>query len=200
LKTVAPKRIHVVREPRQVAAMASPVRLRILAGAGAQPPLSVAELSAQVGMAPASLYYHVRKLVAAGLLGERGRRRAGKRWEITYGPAAGAIVADPNERSAAFLRALGRVYRAVLRDAARGLARALDEERREGPGPRRATAVRHRRVRLSPQGETALRERLEHLDAFLQAADDPTGRAHDVTIAMSRCVLRGHKGRPASSR
>ncbi len=170
--------------------MASPVRVRILAVAASPEPLAIAELAAQVGMAPASLYYHVQKLVAAGLLVARGRRRAGKRWEVLYGPPSGEVVADQRERSPAFLRALGRVYASVLRDAHRGLTRALDLERREGKGPRRATAVRHRRVRLRPADLAELRTRLEGLDAFLQAADHPEGQAHDVTTVLSRCVPR----------
>jgi len=170
--------------------MASPVRVRLLAVAASAEPLSVAELAAQVGMAPASLYYHVQKLVTAGLLRERGRRRAGRRWEILYGKAAGDVVADPSQRSPRFLSALGQVYGAVLRDAARGLKRALDHERREGRGPRRSAAVLHRRVRLRPEDQTELRRRLEGLDAFLQAADHPLGQAHDVTTILSRCVPR----------
>jgi DNA-binding transcriptional ArsR family regulator len=186
---MATKKAQIVREPRQVAAMASPVRVRILAVAGSAEPLSVAELAAQVGMAPASLYYHVQRLVTAGLLCERGRRRAGRRWEILYGPA-GEIVADPTQRSPAFLHALGRVYGAVLRDAARGLNRALDHERRERQGPRRSAAVRHRRVRLRTTDQAELRRRLEDLDAFLASADHPAGVAYDVTTILSRCVPR----------
>ena len=190
VRTVARRNLQVVREPRQVAAMASPVRLRVLAVAASAAPMSVAELAAQVGMAPASLYYHVQGLLAAGLLRERGRRRAGKRWEILYGPAAGGVVADPNQRSPAFLRALGRVYDAVLRDAARGLKRALDYESREGKGPRRATAVRHQRVRLRSEDQAELQTRLADLDAFLWSRDHPAGQAYDITTILSRCVPR----------
>jgi DNA-binding transcriptional ArsR family regulator len=184
------RRVQILREPRQMAAMASPIRVRILAVVGSAEPLSVAELAAQVGVAPASLYYHVQKLVAAGLLRERGRRRSGKRWEVLYGSTGGEVVADTHRRTPAFLGALDRIYRAVLRDTARGLTRALEHEQRAGRGPRATTAVRHRRVRLRRADLAEVHRRLEELDAFLGSADHPEGTAFDVTTVFSLCVPR----------
>ena len=59
-----------IAEPRQIRALASPVRQDILDAVVAIGPCTVAELAAALGKPPDAMYYHIRRLLAVRLLVE----------------------------------------------------------------------------------------------------------------------------------
>ena len=122
-----------------------------------------------------SLYYHVDKLVGAGLVQEHSRRLSGKRMETLYEPVAASVTVAAGARSRTFLEALGKVYRSALKAAERGLQGALDHERRRKRGPREAQ-LRQRCVRLDNESAAAVRRKLAELDQLLEHAHDPGAR------------------------
>ncbi len=74
------KPVHVVESERQLAALASAPRQEIVDMIARMQTVSVAELSAALGRAPDSLYFHLRELVRVGLVLQAGfRRRNGRR-------------------------------------------------------------------------------------------------------------------------
>ena len=76
--------MYRIDDEKQLLALKSPVRQEIVDAIGAGGPETIAEIAAQLGRPADGLYYHVRRLQKVGLLVEKGRRRAGKRFEAIY--------------------------------------------------------------------------------------------------------------------
>lgn len=125
---------HVIERSDAIRALASPLRQAILDAVSADGPLSVAELSGMFSRPPDRLYYHVKRLLAAGLLVPApitvGGREArfdvvGRPMYIRYAP-----------REAANRRAVVSVVEGMLRAARRDFIRGFRVDV-EGEGPRR---------------------------------------------------------------
>jgi DNA-binding transcriptional ArsR family regulator len=80
--------VHL-EDPASVAALYDPLRYRLFRLLAE--PRSVAELAAEVGMPPDRLYYHVKRLVAVGLVREVEVRANGRHRERVFGHAAERI-------------------------------------------------------------------------------------------------------------
>jgi len=113
----------VVREPAQVRALASPVRQEIVDALAAAGPCAVADLAAHVGRPADALYFHLKRLMAVGLVVERGARRNGRARAAVYDVPGrpvriryGGPVGGP---------ALQRVVDSALRLAGRDFGRAF---------------------------------------------------------------------------
>ncbi|MBX3690165.1 winged helix-turn-helix domain-containing protein [Dokdonella sp.] len=114
-----------IHRPAQIKLFNSPVRIEIYDALEAcTAPISVAELGAQLGRAADGLYYHLRVLVAAGLVVEEGSgsmlryrtpARAGRALRMRYSPGKTA-------NAAAVARAVGSLLRVGERDFKRALA------------------------------------------------------------------------------
>ena len=72
---------YQVVKPAQLKAVVSPVRGTAYSMVAAFGPLSVREIAELIGAAPSSLYYHIERLVAVGLLVEAGARQIAKKPE-----------------------------------------------------------------------------------------------------------------------
>jgi hypothetical protein len=169
----------VVREARQVRALRTPARYRVLSGFQELGPCAVKDVAARVGRPAASLYYHVEGLVRAGLLRPAGRRRAARRDEALFAATAREIVLDPGQRTPGFIAALSSAYRAVLRACERSLGRALRAER-GGAGRRRHAMVLETQARLAPEDLERVRAKLAALHRFAAARERRD--AHRVTL------------------
>lgn len=123
-----------IEDAATIGLLASPTRIEIIdtleALGGA---VTVAELAHHLGRPADGLYYHLRPLVAGGLVEEcsapdarRYRTRAGVRLELRYRPGANANA-----------RAVERVADSVLRVARRDFARALADPATVATGARR---------------------------------------------------------------
>lgn len=109
-------------------ALASPLRLEIFGHFSPPDALSVRQLARRMGRSASSLYYHVHRLVDAGLLREAGERPRGTRTETLYEATASALRMAPDgsrETRDAILRTMAAGFRMAERD----LEAAL-----EGPG------------------------------------------------------------------
>lgn len=76
--------MYRINEERQLVALKSPVRQEIVDALDAGGPSTITEIAAQLGRPADGLYYHVRRLQSVELLVEKGRRRAGKRFETIF--------------------------------------------------------------------------------------------------------------------
>ena len=187
--------VYAIRDAKQLAVLRAPLGYQIVAALEEAGACSVAGLSEMLGRNAESLYYHVHRLVKAGLLVEAREQRARRRTETVYELVAREITVDPAERSPAFLRALEGVYGAALRSAARHLSLALKLERAKRSGPRSATELRQRTVRLGENAAAQLREHLAKLDRFLAKHNDPAAaESYTVTTVLS-AVARPARGR-----
>ena len=117
---------HVVADVARIDLLASPARMEIIdALEAARAAMSVAALATQLGRPADGLYYHLRQLVAAGLVVEqraaagRSYRAAtprGKRLRIGYQPGATANADAVARAVASLLRVAQRDFSAALAD------------------------------------------------------------------------------------
>ncbi|MCG3130563.1 MAG: hypothetical protein FLDDKLPJ_01328 [Phycisphaerae bacterium] len=158
---------HVVTDRAQREALASPLRLEIIGHFEHGRELSVGDVARRMGRPAASMYFHVHKLVGAGLLVEGAARGRGPATEALYRAVADRIALQLNPGSAASVEAASRTVRALLRQAGREFERAC----RSGTLPERmfpqATTGRRQRVRLSGVDAAEARRRLDAVERFL---------------------------------
>src|SRR4029077_13640061 len=78
--TIMPtRRKHIIRSEKQLAVLASAQRQEIVDVLAERGTVSVAELAATLGRPADALYFHLRALVAAGLVQRAGDRASGTR-------------------------------------------------------------------------------------------------------------------------
>jgi DNA-binding transcriptional ArsR family regulator len=116
----------VIRDPEQIRALRSPLRQEILDKAQALGPCSIGDLARALGRPADGLYYHLRALLAVGLLRPAGQRGEGRRREALYetpAPEGGLWLAyepaDP-ANAAAITAAVGGMLRLTERSFAAG--------------------------------------------------------------------------------
>ncbi len=166
-------------------ALVSPVRLELVERLQVRRLASVAELAAELERSPHSLYHHVRRLLACGILREEGRRKAGRREEAVFALAAERI-ALPRPLSASTSLAAARSVTAVLRGAARNFRRGLEEGRIGRVGKRGEALLCSRRGRLSLQGVRHLRTLVDRIERLLAEESTKRGaRPYLFTAALA---------------
>lgn len=179
-------RKHVVRQARQVKALSGPLQHQIIATIERLGPSTARQLAQHVGVAAESLYYHLRRLKAAGLLLESELRPTTRRPEAVFALPGNEIVLDPENQQESFLDALAAVQRSLLAMATRLYARALKAKGSVRSGPRRNLCVIQQNARLRPRDLAELNRRLEALAEFVAEHDDPAVESFlSVTISMS---------------
>ena len=119
MRVAASRRGRRIERVEQVRALESTVCQEIVDLVDAAGPCSVREMAGLMGRRPDSLYYHVRKLKATGLLLDRGIRGSGRRAEAVYDVPGrplrlGYDPSDPDN-----VRAVSRVVASMLRSANR---------------------------------------------------------------------------------
>ncbi len=119
MRTAASGRGRWIERVEQVRALESTVCQEIVDLVGAAGPSSVREMAGFMGRRPDSLYYHVRRLSAVGLLVDRGIRGSGRRAEAVYDvPGRPLRLAyDPSDPEN--VRAVSRVAASMLRSSNR---------------------------------------------------------------------------------
>ncbi len=75
---------YLIKRPEQIELLTSPLRQEIIGAVQSMGTCSVRELALELGTPPDSLYYHLKKLVAAGLLVSVGTRSATRRHEEVF--------------------------------------------------------------------------------------------------------------------
>ena len=85
--------MHVVEEPDELAALAHPLRLRILGSLRSS--ASAAAVARAVGQSRQNVNYHLKELERAGLVRRAGERRKGNFMETLFEATAPTIVISP---------------------------------------------------------------------------------------------------------
>ena len=78
------KKTYWIDNPAQISLLTSGMRQEIIDSISALGSCSIADLALELGVPADSLYYHVRKLVKAGLLVKQGIRNTARRDEVVY--------------------------------------------------------------------------------------------------------------------
>jgi DNA-binding transcriptional ArsR family regulator len=128
------RRCYEIEDPAQLELLASPVRQDILDHLEAMGPSSVTELSRSVGLPADALYYHVRKLLAVGLLVERGTRPGDRRDETVFALPSPAIRLRYDPADADQALSVGKIASAMLRSSDRDFQAGLRSEKAVAEG------------------------------------------------------------------
>jgi hypothetical protein len=176
---------HVIARHGAIRLVASPLRQAILDAVSADGPLSVAALSGVCHRPPDRLYYHVKRLLAAGLLipapagaGSREARFdvAGRPMYIRYDPGNAA-----NRR--AVVDVMSGMLRAARRDFTRGFRTGV-----RGEGPRRRLWVSRVEGTLTDPEIERLNRLLSEAIALVMSGRRRSGggaRVHQLTWVSS---------------
>jgi hypothetical protein len=184
----------LVRDPALIRALRSPLRQEIVDVAQALGPCAVADLARELGRPADGLYYHVRALVAAGLLVPAGERGSGRQREALYATAAPEsglwLLYDPAdpENAAAVTAAVGSMLRLTARNF-------TDAFRPDGEvcceGPRRNLWAGRSTGWLAPEDLAEVNELLQRLRAVLERPRAAGKRLHAVTYVVAPVVPVG---------
>ena len=176
---MARTRSAALDDPAQIELLASPARIEIVDTLEALgEAASVAELAAALGRPADGLYYHLRRLCAAGLVreieapdGNRYRMNADERVRLRYRPGATAN-AD----------AVRRVAASILRVAGRDFDRAIADRRSVADGDRRELWAARGKGWVSAKDLAEINHLLARLDGLLR---QPRSRQRDRLIALA---------------
>ena len=176
----------IVRRADQIRAMSGPVAHQIVSTLERSGPCSVGDVASLLGVAPESLYYHVRRLHAAGILINEGSRAGVTRSETIYGLPGRELVVDPEARSPRVLDEIERMTRGLLRMAERSFGRALRSTSAVRRGRYRNLTMQQRTAHLRKADLARLNRMLREIDDFLIAAHDPEAPERcSVTIVVT---------------
>ena len=185
-------RTFVIDRPRQIAALAAPLRGRIVDDLAGNGPSSVTEIAARLGQRPEALYYHVRSLIKVGLVVLDSKRRSGRRWEAVYRLVAPRLKIDRRRRSKAFTRACADLCAANLRAAARDYRAALEDGSCTMEGPAPNLLIRRHVTHLDADGLRRLNEHLTAIADLLEKANrSGSGDLMGLTVVLT--PLRSQK-------
>jgi hypothetical protein len=181
-----PRADFLVDDPAQVEALASAVRQEILDTVIGLRRCTVRELAEALGRPADGLYYHVRQLVAVGLLREvRGVDR-GASDALLVAPTQGIarLVYDPP--TAKRNRAIRQVAGALLRSAEADFAGALGTERVRTSGRRRNLNASRQRAWLDDAQLLEVNALLARVQTIFTQATRPAGGAlHSLTFVLA---------------
>jgi hypothetical protein len=174
----------VLSRPAQVKALSQPIRLEIVEAFRPGEALGVEELAARLGRKPVSLYFHVRKLVANGILVAADQRRGVGRPQALYRPAADRLVVDPGGATAAGRNAGLDAVRATLRAAEGDVRRAFRHSSTVTTGSFQVVGQRMK-GRLTTSELSQVQRHLDALqELFLGARSRRRGRLVAVTTIL----------------
>jgi DNA-binding transcriptional ArsR family regulator len=181
----------VLRRPEQLAALASPVRSRIIESLAVDGPSSVRQIATRLDRPPEALYYHIRGLVDVGLVVLEGKRKVGRRAEAVYRMIAMRLVLDTKQRSKAYIDAMAGTCSAMLRLAERNYRAAVDRGGFALDGPQRSLMVRRYAPRLDRAGLAQLNRLLDRVAEMYDEQYAATGGdPYAVTIVLSQLSRR----------
>ncbi|UCE60985.1 MAG: helix-turn-helix transcriptional regulator [Phycisphaerales bacterium] len=157
--------------PQQQEVLTSPVRIEIIERMQGSEPSSIGDIARRMGRSAASLYHHFRKLLAAGVLIEEGRRRAGRRWEALYRLAAPRFHMDLDQSSQRNVRCYRQSAGALLRLTERNFADALELGELVSSGRYRNLVANLKKARLSKTGLARVNRLLQEIHDVMREED-----------------------------
>lgn len=159
---------------QQLACLASPIRNQTFMTLRRMGTASARELAEEMGRTPASTHYHVKELLAAGLIREQGRRPTARKPEAIYEPVEKTYQL-PNLREQPELASITRrAVTAGLRSTIRGYEAAAAKAQ-EDQSLREYMHVIRAAVRLSPDDAQAFMAMIESASKFAREHDTRDG-------------------------
>ncbi len=188
MQRVKTKAKELILEPEAIVELFKPARLEIyesLQTAGAS---SAADLAERLGRKVDTLYYHLKKLAAIGVVvtSKEGAGDGPGRPGVVYELAARLVTMNMDMTSPSVREAFVKGSSAVLRLADRDVQAALDLPNTRHEGARRNMLVRRYRARLTP---AELKQANSHIDAlhalFTDRSGASEGKFHVITTVLT---------------
>lgn len=189
-------------DPASLSELFKPARLEVYETLQIAGPSTIAELARRLCRPADSLYYHVKKLLAIGVVEEldgaeasevaapsevpaRGRRAAV--YVATRRPLGVELDPQSTESREAWSDGGAAVLRLVQRDFAAALEERVDGQREPcSSGGRRNIALRRIKLRLDDEQLAEVNTHLDALHALLQShTENTTGELHAITTVLT---------------
>lgn len=172
----------------QILALADPLRFEVVDALRAGTPMSVRELANAIGRPCKSLYYPIRKLVAAGLVWKIGTRMDGRRDESVYS------VTSRSRRLPSITAQSLPALQTLMRCVARGWERdVLAAQAAAAAGSADASALMIVRAsgRLSVEDRRTVAKMSEDVAQFVRDRSEGPGPVLKLAISLVPTVPRG---------
>jgi DNA-binding transcriptional ArsR family regulator len=189
LRTMATRRRHIIRSEKQLAVLASPQRQEVVDVLAELGPVSVSELAATLGRPADALYFHLRALVAAGLVRKSGSRASGTRSEVLYCTVAPELLLSYEPRREANRTAVSAIVRSMLLGI-RDFDRAMRSSDVVVSGARRELWALRKTGRVSPERMTGVNDTIRNLVRAVSKPDGK-GRLYAITVLLTPLHRRG---------
>lgn len=186
-----------ISDLRQLRALSSPLRQEIVDVVESTGPCSITQIAAALAMPPDRLYFHIRRLLAVGLLTKHGERRSGRHVAVLYKLPGRRVRVRFNREDARVRRAVGAIHDGVLRLARRDLRRAMSTPEAMVQGDARDTWAGRYRGWLTPAQVKRMNQLIEELGELIRSSTPRRGArpiALSLTIAPPRTSTDYLKG------
>ncbi|MCG3123117.1 MAG: hypothetical protein GIKADHBN_01526 [Phycisphaerales bacterium] len=189
----------LIRDPRQIRALISPVRQEIVDAIHAAGPLTISQLAGHLGRPADALYFHIRTLQRVGLLIQVGTVATGRRAGSLYDVCARPLRIHYDTARPAVTKAITSVAASMVRLAQRDFARAFRLKLATIDGNRRNTWSGRTKGWLSPDQIAQVNRILAELLAiFREASPRPGATLHAATFVLT--PLPEHRRAPSNAR
>lgn len=180
-----------VSEPRRLAALASPLRIELIGALRSHGPASIREMGAEMDHPADGLYHHVRTLLKAGIVVERGKRKVGRRMEAVYELSAARIAGRFDPKSQQSKDAAVRAGTAAMRLAVREFKTAIETDALTLTKGLPNIRASRQKTWLTDQGLVRLHRLFGQIERLLIKENQPKrGRPHSLTVVLAPCVKR----------
>ena len=185
MRVSASERGRWIERLEQIRALESTVCQEIVDLVGAAGPCSVREMAGFMGRRPDSLYYHVRKLSAAGLLVDCGIRGSGRRAEAVYDLPARPLRLAYAPSNPENVTAVSRVVASMLRSANRDFRAGFRPDLAVVEGDERNLWAARMKGWLSDEDLAELNTLLRRIIQVFQPKEDAEGESR-ASMGASR--------------
>jgi DNA-binding transcriptional ArsR family regulator len=182
---------YVIRSQKQLAALASAARQEIVDVLAESGTISVAELASMLGRPADALYFHLRALTKAGLVGQAGYRSRGRRKEALFRTVAPDLWLHYEPRSETNRRAVTAIVGSMLRLGIRDFRRAFQSDVIVSGAQRELWALR-KTGRLSLAQIAGVNRSIESLKGTL-SKPNKGGRLYGITVLLTPLDHRQRK-------
>lgn len=188
-------RLQDLKDPARLRVLAAPLALQLLNALQGQREATAAELAEQVGRQREVVYYHLRRMVAAGIVRVTGQRATERRPVAVYRVSATDVRIDASDETADWREALERLYRSAIRALERDVSASVAAGHRPGGGARAEFQLMARRLRLDEEGLREMNALFATVSqAALRRATARKGPVYSFAFALVPVVDRRRPG------
>ena len=176
---------YVLTKPKQLEAIQSPARLRIVEYLAANNTASIADIAEWMRVGPHGLYHHFEVLQKAGLVQKAGMRGQGRKKEKLYKLVSRRLRVDAENRKPSYRTALAGVGTSILRMVSRNYEAAVNDGLGKLEGAHRNTAVRHAVFQLTPSELSSFNKDIEALYERYSVKTGSNTRMEEINVTIA---------------